>query len=357
MTRIVTRIVVSNIDYRSVVGGPRLAVLMILLLVTVGGVAAQAPPASVSPGAMPAGHGASAASYTPQRVYDSRHKRYSDFESMLYDLAGHELVFVGEQHDDPATHRLERAILEGLARRRSNITLSLEMFERDVQTPLDDYLGGRISEEDFLKVARPWPRYKTDYRPLVEFAKAHQWRVIGANIPRKYASRVSREGLASLEKLPPEERQFVAGSFSCPFDDYFDNFAEVMNSHPGATPADKSENGEKKKEDKKQVDPKMREMTEKFYFAQCAKDETMAESIARRFQPTAAGQQAPLVVHFNGAFHSDYKLGTVARVKSRLPKSRFKVVSIVPVTSLDQIDHDEYRKRGDYIVFTQAPRP
>jgi hypothetical protein len=62
MTRIVTRIVVSNIDYRSVVGGPRLAVLMILLLVTVGGVAAQAPPASVSPGAMPAGHGASAAS-------------------------------------------------------------------------------------------------------------------------------------------------------------------------------------------------------------------------------------------------------------------------------------------------------
>ncbi|MFM8393254.1 MAG: ChaN family lipoprotein, partial [Acidobacteriota bacterium] len=67
---------------------------------------------------VPPGHGANASSYTPQRVYDAREKRYTDFESMLFDLAKHEVVFVGEQHDDPATHRLERAILEGLARRR-----------------------------------------------------------------------------------------------------------------------------------------------------------------------------------------------------------------------------------------------
>lgn len=336
----------------------RPCLLLILLSLAVDGVLAQVAPTpnnQTATAQMPAGHGLSTGSYTPQRVYDSRHKRYSDFESMLFDLASHELVFVGEQHDDPATHRLERAILEGLARRRSNVTVSLEMFERDVQTALDDYLGGRMTEEEFLKVSRPWPRYKSDYRPLVEFAKAHQWPVIGANIPRKYASLVSREGLASIEKLPVAERQFVASTFSCPFDDYFDNFAEVMNSHPGAASADKSENSGKKDE-KRTVDPKMREMTEKFYYAQCAKDETMAESIARRLQVVPSGQSAPLIVHFNGAFHSDYKFGTTARVKNRLPKNRFKVVSIVPVSSLDQIDHDEYRKRGDYIIFTLAAK-
>jgi uncharacterized iron-regulated protein len=301
---------------------------------------------------MPAGHGQSAITYTPQRVYDAKKNRYSDFEAMLLDLASHDVVFVGEQHDDPATHRLERAILEGLARRRSGILVSLEMFERDTQPALDDYLAGRLSEAEFLKVSRPWPRYHTDYRPLVEFARAHNWPVLGGNIPRKYAARVSREGLASIEKLPPAERQFAAATFQCPFDDYFDNFAEVMSSHPvGGSESAPQKDGKEEKKGKVKLDPRLREMTERFYFAQCAKDETMAESIASRLQ-AADARQPPLVVHFNGAFHSDYRLGTAARVKNRLPKSRAKVVSIVPLASLDQIDHDKFKKRGDYIVFT-----
>jgi uncharacterized iron-regulated protein len=298
--------------------------------------------------AVPPGHGASSSTYIPQRVYDAREKRYGDFESMLYDLASHEVVFIGEQHDDPATHRLERAILEGLARRRSSIIVSLEMFERDTQPAIDDYLAGRLNEEGFLKVSRPWPRYQTDYRPLVEFAKAHHWPVLGANIPRKYASLVSREGLAAIERLSPAERSLVAQSFQCPFDDYFKRFAEVMSSHPGADP----ESDKDKKRKKDEVDVKQRQMTERFYFAQCVKDETMAESISRRVQSTGAGIEKPLIVHYNGSFHSDFRLGTAARVRARLPKARTKVVSIVPLKSLDLIDHDQYKKRGDYILFT-----
>ncbi|HEY7546553.1 MAG TPA: ChaN family lipoprotein, partial [Blastocatellia bacterium] len=82
--------------------------------------------------------------------------------------------------------------------------------------------------------------------------------------------------------------------------------------------------------------------------AQCVKDDTMAESVA------AAGtaEPRPLIVHFNGAFHSDYRLGTAARAKKRLPKSRIQVVSIVPVDDLDNLKTDDYRKRGDFIVFT-----
>ena len=37
-------------------------------------------------------------------------------------------------------------MLEGLARRGRAVTLSLEMFERDVQPALDAYLAGRLSE-------------------------------------------------------------------------------------------------------------------------------------------------------------------------------------------------------------------
>ncbi len=284
--------------------------------------------------------------YIPHRVYNSGDKRFSDFEAMLAEIARVEVAFVGEQHDDPATHRIERAILEGLARRRANIVVAMEMFERDVQASLDDYLAGRLSEGEFLKVSRPWPRYATDYRPLVEFARAHGWRVVAANTPRRIASQVSKQGLDAARSLPDSDRKLAAAELACPFDDYFKRFAEVMSKgHPGAG---------SKPTDKKQED-EQRAMIERFYYAQCVKDETMAESIAALFVGQENAQSAPLVVHFNGAFHSDYRLGTASRAARRLPKSKIKVISVVPVENLDNLKVDEYRKRGDYVIFTLKP--
>jgi uncharacterized iron-regulated protein len=285
--------------------------------------------------------------YIPHRVYNTKEKNFSDFEAMLAELARSEVVFVGEQHDDPATHKLERAVLEGLLRRQRKVTVALEMFERDVQKPLDDYLVGKITEEEFLKASRPWPRYATDYRPLIEMAKAHGWRVIAGNVPRRYASQVSKTGLSALDTLPAEERKFIAAQNHCPADDYFKRFTEAMTQHPGAN--DKKLETPPSKEDAE----KERAMVEKFYQAQCIKDETMAESIAKAYNESPAPKS--LIVHYNGAFHSDYRLGTAARAKQRLPKANLKTVSIVPLDSLDTINIDEYRKRGDYIVFTLKP--
>jgi uncharacterized iron-regulated protein len=275
-------------------------------------------------------------SYVPHRVYDTKEKRFSDFETMLTDLARADIVFIGEQHDDPGTHRLELALLEGIARRRSNVIVSLEMFERDVQRQVDDYLAGKISEQEFLKTARPWPRYATDYKPLIEFAKAKGWRVIAGNVPRRYASQVGKSGLSAAEKLPEAERGYLAKTFSCPPDDYFKRFTEAMSGHPGES------------KDAPKMDAAM---IERMYQAQCVKDETMAESIA------IAAQAAPntLIIHYNGAFHSDYRLGTAARTKQRLPKANIKIVSAIPVDSLDKMNPDKERKRADYLLFTLKP--
>ena len=298
-------------------------------------------------------HQSNSGGYVPQRVYDAKGKNFSDFETMLADLAKAEIVFVGEQHDDPATHRLERAILEGVIRRQRPIIVALEMFERDVQQTLDDYLAGKLSEDEFLKVSRPWPRYATDYRPLVEFARAHKWPVIAGNTPRKYASQISRNGLAALDALSPEERKFLAAQYQCPTDDYFKRFVEVMGEHPGGDPKAEKKPVDPAEEKKKQE--AQRQMVERFYQAQCLKDETMAESIANAYN--AALSPKPVIIHFNGAFHSDFKYGTAARAKQRLPKAVHKVVSIVPLDNLDNINVEEYRKRGDYIVFTLKPPP
>jgi uncharacterized iron-regulated protein len=301
-------------------------------------------------------------------VYKSGDKRFTDFESMLAEIARADVAFVGEQHDDPATHRMERAVLEGLARRRMNVIVAMEMFERDTQPALDDYLAGRTSEEDFLKISRPWPNYATDYRGLIEFSRAHMWKVVASNAPRRIASQVSKQGLDAARSAPEADRKLVAADFSCPIDDYYKRFVEAMNSgHPMAhqkASADNDKQSNEKQADKKQEEEN-RALMERFYQAQCAKDETMAESIANAFKTAspatpASGQQlapqgSPLVVHFNGAFHSDYRLGTAARVVRRMPKSNVKVISIVPVDDLDTVNVEEYRKRGDYILFTLKP--
>jgi uncharacterized iron-regulated protein len=275
--------------------------------------------------------GLSAQSYVPQRVFDSAASQFTDFESMVAAIARADVVFVGEQHDDPNTHRLERALLDGLARRRGDIILSLEMFERDVQNRLDQFRTGRLPEAEFLAASRPWPRYATDYKPLVGLAIERQWPVIAANIPRPIASEISKGGLDVLLNKGESEMEWVAHDWECPTgDEYYRRFVEVMKGHTAPAEMDR------------------------FYAAQCLKDETMAESIAKAWS-AAAGSKAgtrPLVVHYNGSFHSDYGLGTAARVKRRLPNAKTAVVTMIPVANLDTVATTDHLRKGDYLVFT-----
>ena len=276
---------------------------------------------------LPPGHPAvTGSSYVPQRVFDTRQKTFTDFESMLADLARADAVFVGEQHDDANTHRLELAIVEGLTRRGVSVVVALEMFERDVQSQVEGYAAGRITEEQFLKDSRPWPRYASDYRPLIEFAKAHHLPIVASNVPRRIASDVSKNGMPAIEKLGSDDRTFAAREVQCPTSgDYYQRFGEAMGGHEGANA--------------------------NFYFAQCVKDETMGESVATAFQKNATGRVT--IVHVNGAFHSDFGEGTADAARRRMPGRRIAVVSMLPVDDLDTTkpDDDDF-KRADYLVFT-----
>src|SRR5436190_21407516 len=91
-----------------------------------------------------------AQAYVPNRIFDSGRGAFSDFETMAAALTRADVVFLGEQHDDPNTHRLELAVLEALARRGKPVVLSLEMFERDVQEPLDHFAMGHMADVEFL---------------------------------------------------------------------------------------------------------------------------------------------------------------------------------------------------------------
>ena len=279
---------------------------------------------------------------TPARVFDSARGAFSDLETMFNDLAKADVVFVGEQHDSANTHRLELAILQGIAARRSDAIVAMEMFERDVQEPFDHFQMGHTSEDDFLAGARPWPRYATDYKPLVDFAIAKNWPVIASNVPRSVASEVAKGGLDVLQAKSADEQKWFAHDVKCPTDDeYFKLFAEAMGDHPAAAGSGQSSIAA------------ARQTLERTYFAQCLKDETMGESVATAYAIGAAGGKSPLVLHFNGAFHSDYGLGTAERAKRRLSDKRIVVVTVVPVDRLERAAPDDKdKKRADYLIYT-----
>ena len=280
----------------------------------------QPPPPQLPPSHPPVYAG----SYVPERVFDTRKKGFSDFEMMLADLTRADAVFVGEQHDDANTHRLELAIVEGLTRRGVPVVVALEMFERDVQPVIERYVSGAINEDQFLKDSRPWPRYATDYRPLIEFARAHKLPVVGTNVPRRIAADVGKSGLSVIDALGAD-RTLAAKDLKCPTSgSYFDRFKEAMGGHEGSNP--------------------------NFYYAQCVKDETMGEAVADAFNKAS---ERVTIVHINGAFHSDFGEGTAESARRRMPGRRIAVVSMLPVADLDseKPDDDDLR-RADYLVFT-----
>ncbi len=278
--------------------------------------------------------------YAPHRVFDTRRRRFIDLETLISRIAKDpDVAFLGEFHNDAGTHVLQAAVLEGVQRRREGkVVLALEMFERDVQPQVDDYLAGSIDETAFLAQSRPWPNYRTDYRPMVEFAKAQSWPVIAGNVPRRLAQIVSRRGLLALDSIPESDKPFIARENLCPRNAYWERFRETMG--------DMSGHGMQMSPDQ------LESMVWRTYEAQCVKDEAMAESIV-----AARTAHNTLVIHANGAFHSDYRLGTAERVKRRDPRARQIVVSFAPIADLDAANGRERRKIGDYVVFTLAPAP
>jgi uncharacterized iron-regulated protein len=222
------------------------------------------------------------------------------FDAAISDLALCDVVFLGEDHDNSAGHRLHAEMLSAMHRLRPTLTLSMEMFERDVQSVLDEYLAGAITEPQLLEKARPWPHYAEHYRELVEFAKANGLPVLAANVPRDLARKVVAEGLAPAAGSPWAARQT-----SAPRDAYWRAFRAAMREHAGAETPDK---------------------IARMYQAQCLKDDTMAESIADHIASRAAAP--PLVVHVCGKFHSDHGLGTVARLRARMPHLAIAVVGM-----------------------------
>jgi uncharacterized iron-regulated protein len=292
---------------------------LITAMAFVAACAPAAPPAGVTPEPAPAA------------IVETTTGSVLPVAQVAQELEEADVVFFGELHGDTAVHRIEVELLQALADLGRPVVVSLEMFERDVQDTVDAYLAGRIDEQRFRAGARPWPRYATDYRPIVELAKTRGWPVVAANVPRSIASAVSRRGVAALDSLEAGSRAHAAAEIVCGDDAYRARFLEQIRSHPGPGGAS---------------DTLATSVAERFYLAQCVKDESMAESIVNAI---AAAPDA-IIVHYTGSFHSDYGFGTVERVLRRAPALRTQIVSSVGIRAATAMSDAERGARADYIL-------
>ncbi len=229
-------------------------------------------------------------------------------DALLDEAVQADVVFLGEIHDDPTGHAVELAVLAGLAERANGrpVVLAMEMFEADVQTVLDEYLAGVVSERDFLEAARPWGNYTTDYRPLVEFARANGLRVIASNAPVRYVRAVGRgEGLealspAALATLPPLPVAPASDAMAAAF-------SEAMGGMHGPG------------------GPPLVAMTA----AQNLRDASMA------FRTAEALRGGALVVHVNGGFHTAGGRGIPEHLARFAPTAQTFLVQTEPVANVD----------------------
>lgn len=245
-----------------------------------------------------------------------------------------DVVFLGENHDDAVAHALQLEIFKQVFAKygaQKNVGLSLEMFERDVQIVIDEYLADLIPEKQFLANSRPWNSYATDYKPLFEFAKQNKLSVIAANAPRRYVNRVSRLGRDSLDALSPTAKSFLAPlPFGKASEAYTAKFTALMGGMPGAN------HGENKMLD-----------------AQSLWDATMAFAMAEHLKKT----KNSMLVQLNGAFHSENRLGTTEHLQKYLPKVKFVVVTMRYDESFPNFDKAKHSNLGDFVIITNPKIP
>ncbi|HEY0171716.1 MAG TPA: ChaN family lipoprotein [Pyrinomonadaceae bacterium] len=297
------------------------------------------------------------------RTFDSKGRAVT-LQTIIDSLEGADVLFVGETHDNAVAHLLEAELLRRADERfgaaspkRRDVALSLEMFERDVQIVLDEYLAGLITERHFLLSSRPWRNYETDYRPLVEYARARRLPVIAANAPARYVSRVSSRGPQSLSALSKDVVKDWLPPLPFPpaSEAYASKFNRFMSGGGAAAPAHTPAQALTTTPPTAPTAPAAPTAAQAsahgslhLLEAQTLRDASMAYQIAEFLK---RGRD-PLVVQVNGTFHSEERMGVPELLARYRPKARSVIVTIVPDEGFPEFDAPRLARLGDFVIIT-----
>lgn len=249
------------------------------------------------------------------QIFDKNGKKTS-YEKLLKAGEKAEAVLFGEYHDNSIVHWLQLEFTKDLAEKKA-LVLGAEMLEADDQMQLDFYLKGEINQKQLDSSARLWKNYKTDYKPLVDFAKEKKFSFIATNVPRRYASLVFKKDLVALDSLSAQEKSWIA-PLPIEFDINLPGYKSMMGMQGGHA-------GDKM--------PK----------AQAIKDATMAYFIHKNRNENST------FVHYNGTYHSDNYEGINWYLKKLDAEIKIITIATVEQKDIKKLEAEHYNK-ADFIL-------
>ena len=232
------------------------------------------------------------------------------YQTLKVQSGNSDLTFFGELHNNTIAHWLQIELLQDLVSDTARSTMvGMEMFEADQQLLIDEYFAGLISQSSFENEARLWNNYSTDYKPVLEFAKENDLKLIATNIPRRYASAVYGGGLEVLDELSEEAKQWmmplpVEVDTDLPG---YQNMLEMAQGHGGMN----------------------------IVYAQAVKDATMAHFILNNLEENSR------IFHLNGSYHSNDYEGIVWYVKRDRPELRILTINTIVVDNVKNVDQEQ----------------
>lgn len=134
----------------------------------------------------------------PWKVSEARHV---DFDELLRQARGADIVLLGETHDNAAHHATQRRLLESLADRKP--ALVMEQFDLEQQASLDAILRNNGTRQEKLAALKALmkPGWEWNgYEGLLNTALDRGLPVLAANISREALREISRNGVDALGK-------------------------------------------------------------------------------------------------------------------------------------------------------------
>ena len=252
----------------------------------------------------------------PAYLIYSKEGKEVKYSKMMDNIKDADVVLFGESHDNPISHWLELKLTKELYNlKKENLILAAEMFETDNQLILNEYLDSLISQSRFEEEAKLWPNYKTDYKPLVEFARKNRIPFVASNVPRRYASYVNTKGLEGLNELSDEAKAFLP-PLPIAYDPELKCYKSLMEMQGMGS-----------------------HVTPNFPKAQAIKDATMAYYMMKNWS------KGKVVLHFNGSYHSDNFESINWYLKKQYPD-----LKIVTITTVSQNEVSELKKENTGIA-------
>ncbi len=242
------------------------------------------------------------------------------FEKMVKQLEDADIVLFGESHDNPISHWLQLEVTKDLFElKKDNLILGAEMFESDNQVILNEYLAGLISQSSFENEARLWPNYKTDYKPLVEFAKTNKLQFVASNVPRRYASLVNSKGFEGLDELSDKAKTFIP-PLPIVYDSTLNCYKSMM-----------------------EMEGMGGHVTPNFPKAQAIKDATMAYFILQNWS------KGKTLIHYHGSYHSENFESIYWYLKQANPDLKIVTIHTVSQKEISELE-EENTGKADFTI-------